>query len=750
MRPLLDQTHLSGVRRALRYIPCDTAGIVDSAFEMIKLQDKARTQLAIQTIALLATARTPVTAGAICHAMGISHVVASNEEPSELSNDEIPNPSSIVECCMGLIAIDPDTTIVRLAHYDIAQHIRNHWGDLFGQKEVLELWKICMAYLSLAAFSSGPCHEGNIFNRRLEKYPFLDYASRHWGYHAREALLLRETKVEAAEDIVEDINLLLKKRMNLESALQVDEVDPGVQVALLQGFKRDVAMHPDRFKSVTSLQVATRHGLTTIVLDQIAKNPQLISKQDWYGITALHEAARAGWVDIVEILLEAGAQPSVTDEVKKSPLFYAAESGYPTITSILQEYPDRSYPQRIRSPVLQAARNGHNQIVSILKGHSKPLELEEALCDAAEAGQIDVIKQLLEDGISPDSKKNGVSAMVIAIRRGHDAVLQLLLRNNANPTCEELSPGDHIPLHQAIRNSQVNMAALLIDQNANVQTRDNLGRTALFETLNTPDLKGAVLLITHGINISCPDYLGGTILHEAASRGAVEHTSLFLNRGIQVDLPNKEGLTPLHLAANHGHYEIAYCLLQKGATINSCDPDGQTPLMYAVLSGDSQMCRMLLYRGASVNSKTIAQETPLSLAVSAGHLEIVKLLLEFAADANAPGADLKTPLLLATEAGQQSILRWLLNHGADVNALANGTQTSLMVAASAGYASIVRILLQNGADVHASHNSDKTPLALATEAGHREVVRLLLEHGALLDVRGNDQNIKNILAAYAR
>ena len=110
--------------------------------------------------------------------------------------------------------------------------------------------------------------------------------------------------------------------------------------------------------------------------------------------------------------------------------------------------------------VIQAARKGHNGTISILKGSREPRELAEAFCDAAEAGNIGVIEQLLHDGTSPDSNRKDKSAMILASRKGHQAIIELLLKAEATHTCPDLLPSDHIPLHQAIRNGHLIIAAI--------------------------------------------------------------------------------------------------------------------------------------------------------------------------------------------------------------------------------------------------------------------------------------------------
>jgi len=109
----------------------------------------------------------------------------------------------------------------------------------------------------------------------------------------------------------------------------------------------------------------------------------------------------------------------------------------------------------------------------------------------------------------------------------------------------------------------VDIAALLLDYGLNIQTRDALKRTVLFETLSTPDLSGANLLLVHEINIFVCNYMGNFVLHQAARRGFVQHSSLFLDQGIKSYVCIPGGMTPLHLVTKCGHYEVADLLVRE-------------------------------------------------------------------------------------------------------------------------------------------------------------------------------------------
>lgn len=77
-------------------------------------------------------------------------------------------------------------------------------------------------------------------------------------------------------------------------------------------------------------------------------NPEMVSDQDKLGMSALHEAAQAGWDDLVDILLKAGAPSSPMNNEKKTPLYYAAQNGNIEMTSLIskkesgERYPSRA------------------------------------------------------------------------------------------------------------------------------------------------------------------------------------------------------------------------------------------------------------------------------------------------------------------------------------------------------------------------------------------------------------------------
>ena len=280
IRVILDQIQASEIRAAIQSIPSDLDAKVKNVLDMIGLQNAARSKLAIRTLAFLAAAQAPLTAQELCHAMGIASLCDIERDPVELSRDNVPASASVVECCLGLVSLDPVTKVISLAHYDIEQHLQRQWTSLFaGYLGKGDLTNWCIAYISLNAFSNGPCLEVHELSERLEQYTFLAYASRYWGQHAREALLSQDNHDECFH-LVRAL-LSERRRRNLESSLQVSALDHEAYTAVC-------GKNMASFQNMSSLQVAVRFGLTKISQVIMSEHPGMIVGKDTQGMSSLY------------------------------------------------------------------------------------------------------------------------------------------------------------------------------------------------------------------------------------------------------------------------------------------------------------------------------------------------------------------------------------------------------------------------------------------------------------------------------
>ena len=352
LRQIKDQLNISGIRETLRRTPEDIDDeIVQNVLYTINLQCEARAKLGRRILALLTAAKEPMTAEAMCHALGMSYVLETQQLPRKLEKDLIPDVGVLVKSCEGLVAIDPVTRLMTLAQDDIAECMRRDRSaylsrnidgtqakmDYFSHQEMGMLAAVSLAYLTMGIFEEGPCHRVAALRERLDEYPFLEYAARHWGFHVRELLYISMYLWNPIED---NARILLRKVKNLESVLQVRDLHVdvvGLREALQKDKEQDQILDATQIRTgISALQVVSYYGLTFWVKLFPLPEPATFLQPDSFGTSAIHEAAHAGWGNIVEILIKAGADPFSMDRNGKSPLYYAARNGHDKLISVLQ------------------------------------------------------------------------------------------------------------------------------------------------------------------------------------------------------------------------------------------------------------------------------------------------------------------------------------------------------------------------------------------------------------------------------
>ena len=134
---------------------------------------------------------------------------------------------------------------------------------------------------------------------------------------------------------------------------------------------------------------------------------------------ALWKAARGGDIDIVEILLAAGADVRTWDD---QPLRYAAVNGYADIVKLLLEYGADIHVYR-DSALRIAAIKGYFEIVKILLEYGADAN-NGSLIAAAGHNNADIVKLLLEYGA--DIHKKNDYALFWARENGHTDIVAIL------------------------------------------------------------------------------------------------------------------------------------------------------------------------------------------------------------------------------------------------------------------------------------------------------------------------------------
>lgn len=204
-------------------------------------------------------------------------------------------------------------------------------------------------------------------------------------------------------------------------------------------------------------------------------------------------------------------------------------------------------------------------------------------------------------------------------------------------------------------------------------------------------------LLQQGANVNSRDNSGCTPIAGAAGGGRFSTVTLLLESGADVNAPCASGANPLSVAVYYGHANIVTLLLAKGADVNRAYPGGASVLTSAINEGYTDIVRTLLEKGAEVNHRLTYGETPLILAVQRENETVVRMLLAKGADVRAKAHNEMSALQFAIEKGNTTLAQLLIENGADVNLRASDGFTPIALARSKKLEKIVSLLQAAGA-----------------------------------------------------
>eukprot|EP00933_Yihiella_yeosuensis_P040604 TRINITY_DN3492_c0_g1_i3.p1 TRINITY_DN3492_c0_g1~~TRINITY_DN3492_c0_g1_i3.p1 ORF type:complete len:307 (-),score=88.72 TRINITY_DN3492_c0_g1_i3:38-958(-) len=213
------------------------------------------------------------------------------------------------------------------------------------------------------------------------------------------------------------------------------------------------------------------------------------------GRTPLLAACSSGSVELVKLLLEAGADAEVMDRDGQGIALKAAESGSRELLAALlsQGLVDLTECAEDGTTALLSAAGGCREqsadmVAFLLDGPPGALaapSLEErdergadALLVAAEAGSVDVVKELLRRGTSASSvDSHGCCILHYAAAGGSEAMLQFCVRNLKVPSQIQDADGD-TPLILAAYEGNADAVLWLLKNGSSLEERNHSGISA--------------------------------------------------------------------------------------------------------------------------------------------------------------------------------------------------------------------------------------------------------------------------------
>jgi ankyrin repeat protein len=489
--------------------------------------------------------------------------------------------------------------------------------------------------------------------------------------------------------------------------------------------------------SVWNVLTASEAGDIAALRRLLERDP-LLSRADYWYTPAIHFAVRAGHVEAVQFLLDAGADPESNGLHDGSLIVMARDRGHAAIARLLEEARDR------RGRVL-AGSDSHPIHAAISREDTDEVR---RLLDA-DPGLVDVGNEI------------GATPLHRAVGRGVHRLAAVLLEHGAN-------------VHAVLGAARGLGGGFWTD----LQAID----LAIWDGRRPGDRRMIRLLLEHGTTRD---------LTLAAALGDIGHARRILdNDPARVRETRPSGRRPLSAAIEAGHDDIARLLLARGADPNWGEPTAPRgrSLHAAASAGKLDLVELLLACGADPNSSVDSAGNAVSAAatpeirallvahggtpdpydtdwidddealrhVAGGAADTVRVSAAFTMVVGEGRRDRLERLLTAglrvppVITGCQSyllthkdMLRRLLAHGMSPNLMNWQRQTLLhqicrqpemkrwISSGAADAVSKAAILLDAGADISARDEEYcSTPLGWAARTGAAEMVTFLLSRGA--------------------
>ncbi len=224
----------------------------------------------------------------------------------------------------------------------------------------------------------------------------------------------------------------------------------------------------------------------------------------------------------------------------------------------------------------------------------------DALFEAAKNGELDVVRNLIEDKGVPanTTRSDGTTFLHSAANGGNLEVVKYLIEDKGVPPNTARSDGYSV-LHSAAKSGNLELVRYLIEDKGVPAT------TAL------------------------PD--GYSVLHEAADIGNLEMVNYLIEeKGIPATTARRDdAYSVLHIAANSGNLDVVRYLLKKGAPATATTTYGESVLHYAAWTGKMELVRYLVETIGLrdlVRKKNNGNKTPIDIAKEQNHQAIVDYL----------------------------------------------------------------------------------------------------------------------------
>lgn len=304
------------IREALQSLP---QGLEETYSRILRNVPSADAHVVLRTLQWVTLSVTPLSLAQVSEAVAVEHGDLEIDDENRLIS-----PDDILALC-GSLVVRNELETLKLAHLSVEEYLFSNGiredptVATFAMTKVessMSLLLDCITYLNFNEFRTGPSQSEADFKERMERFPLLPHAARSWPYYFRACASLEVARTEVSRFLSSKNQNAFLSWVQVLNARRIDQWDEWPRQA-------------------TALYYASSFGLHSIVQALIQSGSVINAPASRFGGTALHGATLREHVNVMKVLLDAGADPDKPDFNLIAPLHTAVFWGNKEVVSIL-------------------------------------------------------------------------------------------------------------------------------------------------------------------------------------------------------------------------------------------------------------------------------------------------------------------------------------------------------------------------------------------------------------------------------
>ena len=604
----------------------------------------------------------------------------------------------------------------------------------------------------------------------------------------------------------QDIGDPFASRMDLFRYSTTEPRPPVKKICTIAANVFPLASNMNSFSEDNILHICAKLNLPVLCEYILRKGDVVANKnaKNGNGDTALHIAAKAGNIQLAQILVENGCNVNVINDMQQTPLMVALMTPHNMVALYLISVGSafNIYDVSLLTPLHYASMNMNFDVAHTLINEGAPVNFADIygrtpVYYAAKTASANTLSNYLAAKANifiTDYK--GRTPLHAACQAGNAEIVSYLI--NSYPTA--FADDDRLtPLHLACKHDKPNIVEYYVNKQDGLNLRDCRGDTPMHTAVRKDNVACVEVLIRIGANPMIVNFAGETPIVLAAAKGKKKCLTFFLQVGLKLN--PEDGYLALKDSLLAGDFDYATELIKLGVSVRAhhwgrclltlavvqkrldivkflclhkvmetLDRMDLAPFAYAYIFDQREILDEMLkqYPGKRQNDildmfspdlakrrEAVHKSTPEE--VNAIRQNILHApLMKVPPELKDKGAFLVQILVNAIHDGNAALISSIFDYGMNPNATFDN-QTLLSIAVEDNQYEVAEFLIKRGADpCRFNRGTQSYPLILAIRLNRINFVKLFIENGARLDILNQDEEsllhivIKENMSSYCK